>query len=164
MFTAAYPCIIDPDLPGKCPFAAPSVAAWAAVARAVTDPDVGIPLNSGILAIVLGAVSVIQAILRHNYLTGEREKYHKWLPNWGAIALSFVISGSIYSTAAVMGSTIAFAWQKWKPHSWEVYGYAVAAGLIAGEGLGGVVGACLELGEVSGTYYGTNIGCPALSC
>jgi hypothetical protein len=42
--------------------------------------------------------------------------------------------------------------------------YAIAAGMIAGEGLGGVVGAALQLGGVSGDVKGTMIGCPALSC
>ena len=135
LFTSAYPCINDTSIQ-HCPFAAPSVAAWAAVARAVTDPDVGIPLNSGIFAIVLGATSVIQAILRHFYLQGSREKYQKWLPNWGAIALGFVIPGSIYSIAAVMGAVLAAVWRKWKPVSWETYGFAVAAGMIAGEEIG----------------------------
>lgn len=32
LFTKAYPCIYDPELLGqKCPFSAPSVAAWRAV-------------------------------------------------------------------------------------------------------------------------------------
>ena len=113
---------------------------------------------------MLGATSVAQAIFRHFYLQGSREKYQKWLPNWGAIALGFVIPGSIYSTAALIGAIWAYVWQKWRPVSWETYGFAIAAGLIAGEGLGGVVGACLQLGGVSGDVYGTNIGCPALSC
>lgn len=37
---------------------------------------------------------------------------------------------------------------------------SVAAGLIAGEGLAGVINAALELGEVSGSYYGTTAGLP----
>ncbi|OLN87510.1 putative metal-nicotianamine transporter YSL7 [Colletotrichum chlorophyti] len=164
LFTTAYPCIIDSELE-HCPFLVPSVSAWAAVARVVTEPNVSIPLSSGIFAIVLGIVSIIQVIVRHYYLVGPREKYQQWLPNWGAIALSFVIPGPVFVNAAFLGAIIAFVWRKWKPASFEVYGYAIAAGMIAGEGMGGVIGAALQLGNVSGDRYGAmGLACPLDSC
>jgi uncharacterized oligopeptide transporter (OPT) family protein len=164
LFTSAYPCIIHPPDDGSCPFLAPSVSAWKAVAQAVTDPTIHIPLTSGIFAIVMGAVSVAQVIFRHYYLVGTREKYRAYLPNWGAIALSFVIPVPVFTNAALIGAIIAHLWTRFKPKSFEIYGYAVAAGFIAGEGMGGVIGACLQLGGVSGDILGTQIGCPALSC
>lgn len=164
LFTSAYPCIIHPDDYDKCAFAAPSVSAWAAVAQAVTNPHIPIPKSSGIFACIMGAVSVAQVIFRHYYCVGKREKWRAWLPNWGAIALSFVIPSPVFTNAALIGAIIAALWTKFKPKSFEIYGYAVAAGLIAGEGMGGVIGACLQLGGVSGDVYGTQIGCPALSC
>ncbi|KFY17333.1 hypothetical protein V492_00743 [Pseudogymnoascus sp. VKM F-4246] len=164
LFTSAYPCIIHPDEYDHCPFLAPSVAAWAAVAQAVTDPSIGIPIKAGIFACVMGAVSVIQVIFRHYYLVGEREKYRAYLPNWGAIALAFVLPVPVFTNAALLGAIIAAVWRKYRYASWDVYGYAVAAGMIAGEGMGGVVGAALQLGGVSGDVYGTNLGCPMLSC
>ncbi|RDW67633.1 hypothetical protein BP6252_09029 [Coleophoma cylindrospora] len=163
LFTSAYPCIIHPDLYDSCAFAAPSVGAWAAVAQAVTNPHVHIPLTSGIFAIVMGVVSIIQVVVRHYYLIGAREKYRAYLPNWGAIALSFVIPVPVFTNAALLGALIAACWIKFRPQSWEIYGYAVAAGMIAGEGMGGVVGACLQLGGVI-EGYATNVGCPANSC
>ena len=139
LFTSAYPCIIHPDDYDKCAFAAPSVAAWAAVAQAVTNPKIPIPVTSGIFACVMGAVSVAQVIFRHYYLVGAREKYRAYLPNWAAIALSFVIPVPVFTNAALIGAIIAALWTKFKPKSFELYGYAVAAGLIAGEGMGGVI-------------------------
>lgn len=38
------------------------------------------------------------------------------------------------------------------------------SGFIAGEGLGGVVGAILTLAGVDGAAKGTNIACPMNSC
>lgn len=150
LFTTAYPCITDANAE-HCSFAVPSVAAWAAVAKVVTEPDVSIPLSSGIFAIALGIFSVLQVVVRHYYLTGPREKYQEYLPNWGAIALSFVIPGPVFVNAAFLGAIIAFVWRRYKPESFEVYGYAVAAGMIAGEGMGGVVNAALTLGNVAET-------------
>ncbi len=192
LFTSAYPCIWKPFTDEEtaagahCPFLVPSVSAWAAVAQAVTDPKVSIPLKSGIFSIVMGIVSIIQVLVRHFYLVGEREKYRQWLPNWGAIALSWVIPAPVFANAALLGAIVAALWRKYDMRTWDIYGYAVAAGksftpmfieiaspslttnfltgFIAGEGLGGVVGAVLTLAGVDGGTYGSNIACPADSC
>ncbi|KAI1094345.1 oligopeptide transporter [Rostrohypoxylon terebratum] len=163
LFTSAYPCILDADAK-HCAFAVPSVAAWAAVAQAVTDPAVSIPLTSGIFSIVMGVFCIGQVVFRHFYLVGEREKYREYLPNWGAIALSFVLPNPVFTTAAMFGAIVAWIWRKWKLQSFDLYGYAVAAGFIAGEGLGGVVGAILQIAGVSGDILGTSVGCPAGYC
>ncbi|KAI5860479.1 oligopeptide transporter [Durotheca rogersii] len=163
LFTTAYPCILDPEVE-HCAFGVPSVAAWAAVAQAVTDPDVSIPLTSGIFSIVMGIFCVVQVVFRHFYLVGGREKYRQYLPNWGAIALSFVLPNPVFTTAAMFGALVAWGWRKWKIQSFDLYGYAVAAGFIAGEGLGGVVGAALQIGGVSGDILGTTVGCPGGFC
>ena len=47
----------------------------------------------------------------------------------------------IDGTAMVMGSSWAHIWAKRNPTSFELLGFAIAAGLIAGEGIGGVVNA-----------------------
>ncbi|KAK4116826.1 OPT superfamily oligopeptide transporter [Canariomyces notabilis] len=165
LFTSAYPCIWDPNADADhCQFQVPSVSAWAAVAQAVTDPNVKIPLTSGIFAIVMGVVSIIQVVVRHFYLVGPREKYREWLPNWGAIALSWVIPAPVFANAALLGAIIAAVWRKYSMRTWDIYGYAVAAGFIAGEGLGGVVGAILTLAGVDGSVKGTMIACPLNSC
>ncbi|KAI2615248.1 oligopeptide transporter [Hypoxylon sp. NC1633] len=163
LFTTAYPCILDRDAE-HCAFAVPSVTAWAAVAQAVTDPAVSIPLTSGIFSIVMGVFCIGQVIFRHFYLVGSREKYREYLPNWGAIALSFVLPSPVFTTAAMIGATVAWVWKKWNLKSFDLYGYAVAAGFIAGEGLGGVIGAILQIAGVSGDIYGTSIACPAGYC
>ncbi|KAI2636557.1 oligopeptide transporter [Hypomontagnella submonticulosa] len=163
LFTTAYPCILDGEAE-HCAFGVPSVAAWAAVAQAVTDPAVSIPWSSGIFSIVMGVFCVGQVVFRHFYLVGEREKYREYLPNWGAIALSFVLPNPVFTTAALFGAIVAWGWRKWNIKSFDLYGYAVAAGFIAGEGLGGVVGAALQIGGVSGDILGTTLGCPAGYC
>ena len=163
LFTSAYPCILAADAE-HCAFGVPSVAAWAAVAQAVTDPNVSIPFSSGMFSIAMGVFCVAQVVFRHFYLVGEREKYREWLPNWGAIALSFVLPNPVFTTAAMFGALLAFAWRKWKMSSFDLYAYAVAAGFIAGEGLGGVIGAVLQIAEVSGDIYGTSVGCPMGFC
>jgi OPT family oligopeptide transporter len=162
LFMSAYPCVWNPDnLEDRCPFAAPSVTAWQAVAEAVTLPELPIPKSSAIFCGVMGAICVIQATVKNFYLTGEREKYRNWLPNWMSIGVAWVIGvDSAYANAVAAGAVFAAVWRKYKPASFETYCFAVAAGLIAGEGLGGVLNAALELGKVSGTYKGNWIATP----
>ncbi|PKS11079.1 hypothetical protein jhhlp_002840 [Lomentospora prolificans] len=167
LFMAAYPCVIHPeDFPADyiCPFSAPSVGAWRAVAEAVTNPDLPIPLSSGIVACVLGGICVAQVLIKHFFLTGAREKYRRWLPNWMSIGIAFVIPATVYATATLMGAVIAHFWAKKWPANFNMYCFAVAAGMLAGEGLGGVVGAALELAGVSGSVLGTMVGCPGERC
>lgn len=61
------------------------------------------------------------------------------------------------------GATVSFIWAKRHPVAYDMYCYSIAAGFIAGEGLGGIVNAVLQIAEVSGNYYGTTIGCPGNS-
>ena len=58
------------------------------------------------------------------------------------------------------GATFAFYWRNKYPAAFGMYCYAVAAGMIAGEGLGGIIGAILQIAGVSGNSEGTGIGCP----
>ncbi|KAH8898075.1 OPT superfamily oligopeptide transporter [Thozetella sp. PMI_491] len=162
LFTTAYPCILSGD--GDCPFGLPSVSAWAAVAQAVTDPSVSIPRSSVIFAISVSAVASAQVFARHFLLVGRYEWIRAYLPNWSAAGLAFLLPLPALTLASLFGAVIAWQWRKRDHASLEIYGYVIAAGLIAGEGFGGVVGAALELGGLSSNAFGTTIGCPASSC
>lgn len=95
LFMAAYPCVWDTkvmdDPTVTCPFTAPSVAAWEAVARAVTQPKIPIPSSSGYFAIAMGIICAIQALAKNYYLIGPREKYRDWLPNWMSVGVAWVL-------------------------------------------------------------------------
>lgn len=164
LFAKAYPCLLSLETSGSCAFPAPSVWSWAAVARAVTLPSIPITLSSGIFSIVLGVIAVAQVFIKNTYLVGDREHYRNWLPNWMSLGIAFVLPATHYSTAMLMGAILAHFWIKRSPHSFDVYCYAIAGGMIAGEGLGGVIQAILTLGEVSGKEYGSEIACPGGSC
>ncbi|KAJ3015462.1 hypothetical protein NUW54_g1039 [Trametes sanguinea] len=65
-----------------------------------------------------------------------------------------------YPMAMLFGSLIALTWRKYWPASAVMYCYAVAAGMIAGEGLGGIANAVLQIAGVAGSVKGTSVGCP----
>ncbi|KAI0821904.1 oligopeptide transporter [Trametes gibbosa] len=159
LFTTASPCILHPPETGECTYGAPSVSAWAAVAIAVTAPKLPIPKSSGYTAIALGIFAVISVVAKHLWIP---KKHWHWVPNWNAVGLAFVVPQVYYSLAMGAGSLFNFFWARRSPAGFDMYMFAVAAGMLAGEGLGGVLQALLAVAKVDGGLYGTAIGCPGL--
>ncbi|KAI0078640.1 oligopeptide transporter [Panus rudis PR-1116 ss-1] len=159
LFTTASPCILYPPEDGICTYGAPSVSAWAAVAVAVASPKLPIPPSSGYTAIGLAILAAISVVVKHLWIP---KKYWHWVPNWNAVGLAFVVPNTYYAIAMGAGSVFNYIWLKRNPKSFDMYMFAVAAGLLAGEGLGGVFQALLAVAKVDGTRFGTAIGCPGL--
>ncbi|KAI9209500.1 OPT oligopeptide transporter protein-domain-containing protein [Polychytrium aggregatum] len=159
VFATAYPCIMNLDQ--KCIFDLPSVSAWNAITVALTDTTKApIPASSGWSSIGLGLFAILVTVGKH-YLP---QKYRIFVPNMSAIGISFVLTSTHYSTAMVIGSIVAVVWERRAPKSWEVMGWAVASGMIAGEGIGGLFQAILQIAGVTNDRYGTQFGCPKLGC
>ncbi|KDR80207.1 hypothetical protein GALMADRAFT_242499 [Galerina marginata CBS 339.88] len=159
LFTKASPCIINPPADGVCTYGAPSVSAWAAVALAVTSPKLPIPPSSGYTAIALGVFSIFSVIIKKYFIP---KKYWGYVPNWNAVGLAFVVPQVYYSLAMAFGSSFNYFWALRSPASFDMYMFAVAAGGLAGEGLGGVFQALLAVAGVDGGKFGTAIGCPGI--
>lgn len=64
----------------------------------------------------------------------------------------------------MMGAALAWVWRRSRTEGWERHGVAIAAGLVAAEGIGGAVNCVLALAGVSGQGLGTAVGCPAGLC
>ena len=67
LFSNAYPCIVDEALADKCSFGIPSVAAWKAVAKAVTGTSFPVPQSSAITALMLGLFSIGLVIAKYKW-------------------------------------------------------------------------------------------------
>ena len=77
--------------------------------------------------------------------------YWHWVPNWNAVGLAFVVPQVYYSIAMAAGSVFNYVWALRNPAGFDMYMFAVAAGMLAGEGLGGVLQALLAVAKVDGT-------------
>lgn len=106
-----------------------------------------VPTSSGITAICLAIASALTIAAKH-YLIPK--KYHMWIPNWNAIGLAFVTPQTFYPIAMAAGSLFNYFWAKRNPSSFDMYMFPVAAGMLAGEGLGGVFQALLAVIGVDG--------------
>ncbi|KAJ3106943.1 hypothetical protein HDU97_005224 [Phlyctochytrium planicorne] len=156
VFTKAYPCILyNKDYP-KCEFDPPSVAAWASVASVLTSDKNPIPTSSGIAAIILSIIAVISVIAKR-YVPAQ---YRVFIPNMNAIGIAFILPNTVYGTAMVIGATWALLWKKKFPSSFEMFAYAIAAGLTAGEGIGGLIVAIFQIGGIKGELVASRFGCP----
>ncbi|KAJ3112453.1 hypothetical protein HDU96_004534, partial [Phlyctochytrium bullatum] len=154
VFTKAYPCILYPAK--TCAFGAPSVGAWAAVATVLTAESNPIPASSGIACLVLSIISVLTVVLKYSV----PERYRIFIPNMNAIGIAWILPSSTYGTAMMIGATLAFVWQRRWPSHFDMFAWAIAAGLTAGEGIGGLIVAIFQIAGLEGANVGTTLGCP----
>ena len=159
LFSEAYPCINDLALVDHCSFSAPDVGAWRAIASAVTSTSLPVPPSSAYFSLAVLVYAFVQTFVKYRFIPA---KYHSYVPNLVAMGIAFILNTTTYPTAMAIGATFAHFWRKNHPANFGMYCYAVAAGMIAGEGLGGIVGAILQIAGVAGSYKGTAIGCPAM--
>lgn len=158
VFTKAYPCVVDGALfdEGDCQFGAPAVAAWRYVALAVTTPN-AIPFVSGMVAIGMGIFSALVPIFKHFFVPKSKQHF---VPNFNAVGLGFVLPQTYYPLAMVIGATGSMIWARRSLRHWDTFCYVLAAGMIVGEGLGGVMNAVLQIAGVSGDVYGSTVALP----
>ena len=163
LFSVAYPCINNVNSE-SCPFTAPSASAWRAVAVAVVDPTLPIPVSSRNFAIAFAIFGSVMVLVRQYLWAGKNVWVRQYHPNMMVLALAFIVPATVYGTALLIGALIASVWARRNPQAFEMLGYAVAAGFMAGEGIGGVVNAIIQIVGVSGDVFGTQIGCPGDRC
>lgn len=178
LFTTAYPCILDSgaaehtaggtsnqtNSTATCEFSGPSIAAWRAVAVAVTGGGDVIPASSLICCIVMAVLGSVAVLIRQILWTGKLAFMRAYHPNMMIFALAFTMPSPQYGLAMTMGALLARVWRCRRPDGFEKYAFAAAAGLIAGEGVGGSINGVLTIIGLGGRRWGTTWGCPDGRC
>ena len=99
-----------------------------------------LPPNA-LAAVVAGCVfGSVMAVLGKHGPTALR----KYLPSGLAFGIAFIVP-AYYSVAMFLGAMIFLAWKRRNPSGAEKLGFSIASGLIAGEGLMGIIVAVLTL-------------------
>ncbi|KAI1078854.1 OPT oligopeptide transporter protein-domain-containing protein [Whalleya microplaca] len=168
LFAKAYPCIIaspEEEASGEsCEFPGPAVAAWRAVAIAASEPSSPIPPSSVYFSIGLAFSAALLVLLRHFLFVGRFQYVRHYLPNMMILALAFTLPSPQTGITMMMGALFAKVW-RWRSHEgYEHYAFGVAAGLVAGEGIGGTINCVLSILGVGGQRWSTGFGCPAGVC
>lgn len=120
---------------------APAAHAWRAMAELLTQGVDALPPHTGTAVAVAGAFGALMPILR------KFDRVKPWVPSALAMGIAF-ITPPRYSMIIFVGLMIWWVWKRINASAVERLGFAAAAGLIAGEGLMGIVKAILELLEV----------------
>ncbi len=131
LFDSAY-TIGEGEIP------APAAHAWKAMAEVLSKGIETMPQNA--LQAVIGAIifGVILSLLK------KVDGMTKYLPSGLAMGIAFIVP-AYYSVAMFIGAMFLVLWKKKNLPNCEALGFAVASGLVAGEGLMGIVTAVLTL-------------------
>lgn len=130
LFDTAY-TIGEGDLP------APAAHAWKAMAQLLSQGFDVMPAHAFKAVFVAALFGIAMSFLK---LTS----FKKWIPSGLAIGIAFIVP-AYYSIAMFVGSLFYVWWQKRNASQCESLSFAVASGLVAGEGLMGVIVAILTL-------------------
>ena len=131
LVTSAYP-LGGEQLP------APAAFSWKAMAELLTQGLDALPPRAG-TAVLLGvAFGALLPLLR------RVPKLRPYLPSGLAIGIAFIVQ-AFYSLVIFFGAIVLVIWQSRSPDSAKRLSFAVASGLVAGEGLFGIFKAAMTL-------------------
>ncbi|MEZ4473816.1 MAG: OPT family oligopeptide transporter [bacterium] len=148
LFMKAYGIAGMPDLdPAKASqaFPAPAAQAWKAMAELLSKGFDALPTGAewGVLA---GTIFGVALPVARKFAP---DKIAAVLPSALAFGIAFIVPAT-YSVAMCAGAVIFYLWKRRSPKSATELGFAIASGLIAGEGLMGVVNSILTLLGIGG--------------
>ncbi|KAI8852623.1 OPT oligopeptide transporter protein-domain-containing protein [Chytridium lagenaria] len=158
IFGIAYPCFLTPphllaamNTTQTCPFEAPAVASWTAVSVALTSGiSRTIPSSSAYTSLVVTILTVLYTTFKHY----SPQRYRPYLPSLNAVGIALVNPTPQIGVALVVGALVSETWKRRHRGGWEMFAFAVASGMIAGEGIGGIVEAGYALGGCRGEDVG----------
>ncbi len=131
LVTSAYPL-------GEDQLPAPAAFAWKAMAELLTQGLDALPPHAG-AAVVIGAVfGALLPVLRRIPALAP------YLPSGLAIGIAFIVQ-AFYSLVIFFGALALVAWRRANPSGAKRLSFAVASGLVAGEGLFGIFKAAMTL-------------------
>lgn len=117
---------------------APAAFAWKAMAELLAKGFDALPPYALEAVVVAAIVGVLSALLR------KVDGIKAYVPSGLAMGIAFIIP-AYYSMVMVYGCVVWLIWRARNPESVSKYDFALASGLVAGEGLMGIVNAVLTI-------------------
>ncbi|MCP4447695.1 MAG: OPT family oligopeptide transporter [Myxococcales bacterium] len=127
---------------GGTEYPAPAAFAWKAVAELMAQGFSALPTNA-VWGMVFGGLFGMAMPLCKKFFP----KSAPYLPSGLAFGIAFIVQ-AFYSITMFLGLLVYLFWKKRKPKAAEVFVFAVASGLIAGEGLMNIVKGLLSMAGV----------------
>ena len=120
---------------------APAAFAWKAMAELLANGFEALPPHAGTAVIAGACLGIMFPLLR------KIDSLKAYVPSGLAFGIAFIIP-AYYSFVMFYGLLAWFIWKIVSPKTVNQFNFAVASGLIAGEGLMGIVNAVLTLAGV----------------
>ena len=137
----AYQALIpDPQLLLTSEWPAPAVATWKAVAETMAHGLGAVPDSARAAMWLTAAIGIGIGVAE----VRAPAAWRRWLPSPVAVGLAFVIPASI-SIVMFLGAALAALAARVVPGTARRFTITVAAGLVAGESIAGVVAALLSM-------------------
>lgn len=156
LFAKAYPCILVASAK-DCPFTVPAALAWAGVTRALTtDISKSVPPSCQIACIVAAVLTFGLTVLKNTHYKAHAAKF----PSLSVIGLAFANPAPFIPLANTMGCLVGIVCSTLWPAQWEKVVNSLASGMIAGEGIGGLVHAIFNIVGLSQLKLAFGFGCP----
>tara|TARA_R110002096_G_scaffold299503_2_gene493960 strand:+ start:27042 stop:28820 length:1779 start_codon:yes stop_codon:yes gene_type:complete len=127
---------------GGTEYPAPAAFAWKAVAELMAQGFDALPTNA-VWGMVFGGLFGMAMPLCKKFFP----KSAPYLPSGLAFGIAFIVQ-AFYSITMFLGLLVYLFWKKKKPKAAELFVFAVASGLIAGEGLMNIVKGLLSMAGV----------------
>jgi uncharacterized oligopeptide transporter (OPT) family protein len=127
---------------GSADLPAPSAMLWRAMAELMNRGWDNLPQHAPAAIGVALAVGALLATVR-----ALAPRASSLLPSGLAVGLAFLVP-ALYAICMFLGAMGLLVWQRVRPEAVSRYAFAVACGLIAGEGLMGVVKALMTMAGV----------------
>lgn len=131
VFTKAY------DL-GSEQLPAPAAMAWKAMAEVLNEGFGALPPMAEESILIAGIIGLVIAGLR------QIKSIANFVPSGLAMGIAFIVP-AYYSLVMFYGLVVWLIWKAIAPSAAQKYNFALASGLIAGEGLMGIVNAGLTI-------------------
>ena len=125
------------------PLPAPAAHAWKGFAELLANGLDSLP--QGALYAVIGGAILGAALPILRSLLSDKAKV--WVPSGLAMGIAFIVP-AYYAILMFVGSLFLVIWKRVSPAGAAAMAFAVASGLVAGEGLMGVVRAILQISGV----------------
>ncbi|ORZ34759.1 OPT oligopeptide transporter protein-domain-containing protein [Catenaria anguillulae PL171] len=149
LYVHAYPCIIlvndDPCVAQG--FTLTAANTWKVFAVAMTDSSAlsRIPMSSLAMSWVMMLVVAATSVLKRWFVP----KSAHWLfPHWNAIGVAMLTPRIDFAMTTFAGAVAGLVWLKKSPATYELLMFTVASGLIAGEGMWGLMAALCNIAGV----------------
>ncbi|KAI9366357.1 OPT oligopeptide transporter protein-domain-containing protein [Pilaira anomala] len=142
LFSAAYPCVISPDINEKCEFGLVGVKSWYNVTLLLTGG--GEPLTkAGInITIVFGVLGAISPFVREFLFP---QKYRRFFPSLSAMGIAMVNTNPQVPLAMFVGWLAGKIWKFIDRSGYDNHMHSAAGGMIAGQGISAILQAVFKL-------------------